>query len=314
MIGLPVAVARLSSVPVVLAFLVAAGSPAASASVQQSPPPSPASGAAPGPVSTNGLSSQYPIPNRLDPERPAPIVGWWVNGEQLLEIAPDGAYRLYETTNRYRKPIENGRWHRQNYIAFWLEPYSMRKEERARVSLSEVDGLVRATLRKFQPMTLQNDPPMCEEDLFIGLWSGVGGTLELQASMRYHFVAPRSSGTSQPVMISSHKGAWRLKDGQVELLPDSPSVAALTLEPQRGASPSGTASDGVSDPSRPFVDEADLFMQLRGVEGTLDRIVARPTVGPPAAPTTPPAVKVAPTANPNPKPAGTVPANEKSGS
>lgn len=219
----------------------------------------------------------------LDPEKPFPIVGWWSNGTQMLEVAPDGAYRLYESQNQYRKPMEVGRWHRQNHAAFWLEPYTMRKEEQTRVPLSIIDDSVAITVRKFKPMNFIDGAPMAPEDLFIGLWSGQGGSLDLQPTMRYHYVAPKSAGEGQPVVISSHKGEWRLRDGKVELLPDSPSVTAMLLEPearaevpQRGATDAkGAHGDGKEADREPLT-----FLRLLSVEGPLERIVQRPTVGP----------------------------------
>ena len=105
---------------------------------------------------------------RLDPERPFPVIGWWSNGAQMIELSPDGAYRLYDSANRYRKPLEVGRWNRQNHAAFWLEPYTMRKDDRTRVPLSVADGQVVINVRKYKAMTFVETPPMVAEDLFLG--------------------------------------------------------------------------------------------------------------------------------------------------
>ncbi len=223
----------------------------------------------------------------LDPEHPFPIEGWWSNGEQLLEVANDGAYRIFGTQNRYQRPLEVGRWHRQNYGAFWLAPYSMRKEDRSRVPLAIADGTVVATVRTYRPMRHLEAPPACTEDLFIGLWAGPGGSLELAPTMRYRYAAASGPNESQPVVIARHSGTWRVVEGDVELLPDSPSVAkvrfeAESVEPGRG------------------------FTTLRGIEGTLDRIAelapGTPGAPPPAAP--PPAAAPAPEAAPASKPTG----------
>jgi len=208
----------------------------------------------------------------LDPERPAPIVGWWSNGTQLLDVAPGGAYRLFASQSRYLKPIEVGRWHRQNYAAFWLDPYSARKEQRTRVALSKIDDALVVTVRNFEPMTRSDAPPVAEEDFVIGLWLGAGGSLDLQPTMRYHFVAPQRPSEGRPVVIASHRGTWHLEGGRVELIPDSPSVATVLFEPIRDA-------------------EGRPYMRLRGVEGVLDRIAERsatPVAQPPSSPATPP--------------------------
>lgn len=261
--------------------------------VQSAPPAAPAGGdrAEPAPAGPRVVPTV-----RLDPEHPYPIKGWWSNGEQMLEVAEDGAYRFYDSTNRYRKPAEVGRWHRQNHAAFWLEPYTMRKDDRTRVPLSLVDDRVIIQVRNLKAMSFLPEPPMVAEDLFIGIWSGPGGSLELQSTMRYHYVAPRAAAEGQPVVISSHRGDWRLRDGHVELLPDSPSVTAMILEPgtidvgegtkpskapanpakeakQDGAKDAGTAAGSAED-------ESPTFNVLHGVEGDLLRVVERPAVGP----------------------------------
>jgi hypothetical protein len=234
----------------------------------------------------------------LDPEHPFPIVGWWSNGREMLDVAEDGAYRLYDSQNRYRKPIEVGRWHRQNHAAFWLEPYTMRKEERTRVPLSIVEGSVAISVRTFGSMTALETPPFAAEDLFIGLWAGAGGSLDLQPSMRYHYVAPRRAVEGQPVVISSHRGAWRLREGKVELLPDSPSVTAMLLEPIAPAipdapnppkgtpnappsvKPNQSGAAGAAETRKAAEDDAPLIRTLRCVEGTLERVITRPAVAP----------------------------------
>jgi hypothetical protein len=254
-------------------MFVLAGTAAAHAQSTQpaSATPPPAAQPAPEPQSPRGVVAT----NNLDPEAPRPIEGWWTNGKELLEVAPDGAYRLFDTQNRYRKPIEVGRWSRQNHAVFWLEPYTMRKEARTRVPLSLVDDVTVITVRRWAPMRMIAEPPLVEEDLFIGLWAGTGGSLELEPSMRYRFVAPRVADARQPVVISSHRGAWRIKDGRVELLPDSPSVATVVLEPRMSDAP---AENGATQDAK--AERApQQIAQLIGVEGVLDRVVERPTRG-----------------------------------
>jgi hypothetical protein len=247
---------------------------------------------------------------RLDPEHPFPIIGWWTNGTEMIQLSEDSAYKLYDSSNRYRKPIEVGRWHRQNHAAFWLEPYTMRKDDRTRVPLSIANNQVVIAVRKYKAMTHVEQPPMVAEDLFLGLWAGEGGTLELQSTMRYHYVAPRSAAEGQPIVISSHRGEWRLREGRIELLPDSPSVTAMILEPEsvepeakqptaskskpsgagaagheigtKTGTKTGTKADTQADTrAAASVEEgATSINRLRSVEGTLDRIVERPAVGP----------------------------------
>jgi hypothetical protein len=232
----------------VLALVVAA-SLASAAFAQEA-----TDGAAPGAAKDGAPALPADTRLRIDPEAPEPVEGYWTNGAQLLELTPEGMYRLFSTQNRFEKPLEVGRWVRQNYATLWLEPYSARKEARTRIVLSKEGSSTQVTVRKFAPMVRVDTPPLVEEDFVIGLWLGAGGTLELKPSMRYRYVVPAKSGEDRPVVIASHQGSWRLKDGRVELTPDSPSIARSLFEPTR------------DDAGRPY-------MRLRGVEGTLDRVI-----------------------------------------
>ncbi len=205
---------------------------------------------------------------QMDPERPEPIVAWWSNGTQTLELREDGSYRLWKSAGRHREPDEIGRWDRQNHATFWLDPYSRRKEERARCSLSIVEGEVVTTLRTFPPLVRLAGPPPSPEDALIGVWVGDGGSLELRADGRYRLVAPRVDGT--PVAIAGHEGTWRLDRERVVLTPRSPSVAAVTVRIE--APKPDPARAGQPGPPR-----------LRSVEGTLEKVEPK-AVNPPTAP------------------------------
>jgi len=205
---------------------------------------------------------------QMDPERPEPIVAWWSNGTQTLELREDGSYRLWKTAGRHREPDEVGRWDRQNHATFWLNPYSRGKQERARCPLSIVEGEVVATVRTFPPLVRLEGPPASSEDALVGLWVGDGGSLELREDGRYRFVAPRVDGT--PVAIAGHEGTWALDRDRLVLTPRSPSVAAVSL--QLEAPKPDPARSGKPDPPR-----------LRSVEGTLEKVEPK-TVTPPPAP------------------------------
>lgn len=194
---------------------------------------------------------------QMDPERPEPIVAWWSNGTQTLELREDGSYRLWRTAGRHREPDEIGRWDRQNHATFWLDPYSRRKEERSRCSLSIVEGEVVTSLRTFAPLVRLEGPPPSPEDILIGIWVGDGGSLELREDGRYRFVAPRVDGT--PIAIAGHEGTWKLEGERLTLAPRSPSVAAVTLTVEP-AKPDPARSGRPSPPT------------LRSVEGTLGKV------------------------------------------
>ena len=205
---------------------------------------------------------------QMDPERPEPIVAWWSNGTQILELREDGSYRLWKTDGRHREPDEIGRWDRQNHATFWLDPYSRRKEERSRCSLSIVEGEVVTTLRTYAPLARLEGPPPAPEDALVGLWVGDGGSLELREGGRYRLVAPRIDGT--PVAIAGHEGTWRLEGPRLVLTPRSPSVAAVTMQIE-AAKP---------DPSRAGKPGPP---RLRSVEGTLEKVEPK-ALTPPTAP------------------------------
>lgn len=215
-----------------------------------------------------------PPPVRLnpDPESPPIVEGWWTNGERLIELAEDGAYRIWTGENRHRTPIERGRWSRQHYAALWLQPYTMRKEARTRVAIGAVGDAPTLQIRDWKPMRRLDGPPPAPEDLFIGLWVGPGGSLDLQPTMRYHYAAPRQAVESRPVAISSHRGVWFVEEGRVVLQPDSPAIAVVRLEPE--ALPGADGAEGTDDAKAPEASPTP-FRRLRGVEGTMDRVVER---------------------------------------
>lgn len=203
---------------------------------------------------------------QMDPERPEPIVAWWSNGTQTLELREDGSYRLWKTAGRHREPDEVGRWDRQNHASFWLEPYTRRKEERARCSLSIVEGEVVTSLRTFPSLVRLEGPPVGPEEALLGLWVGDGGSLEVREDGRYRFVAPRVDGA--PVAITGHDGTWRLEGERLVLSPRSPSVAAVSLEVV-AAKPDPTRSGPPAAPT------------LRSVEGTLAKVEPKAANPPP---------------------------------
>lgn len=211
------------------------------------------------PIEPSAPPAPAPPPIRLspDPEAPPTVEGWWSNGQQLLELADDGAYRIYGDQNRHKKPLEVGRWWRQHYAALWLQPYTMRKETRTRVGITMAEDGVALQVREWKPLRKLSGPPATAEDLFIGLWVGPGGSLDLGPSLRYHYVAPRSASEGRAVTISSHRGTWEVHEGQVVLNPDSPAVTRLRFDPE------ATSAD-------------ESFRILRGVEGPLERVAPKP--------------------------------------
>ncbi len=164
------------------------------------------------------LTLSTPLP--LDPTDTYEIAEWWTNGKQLLQLSETGLYRLHDGINRYRMPIERGRWSRRNYAALWIEPYAELPSEPARISIRRVGGKLELDVRGLQPMTSLEMPPDVIEDHLIGGWSGDIGSLVLGGDLRYSFSRSqrRSSG---PAELASEEGGWQVKDDFLVLQPDS---------------------------------------------------------------------------------------------
>ena len=97
-------------------------------------------------------------PLAFDPTEEYELGPWWSNGTQILRLDHDAAYTLYSAQNRYRQPIEQGRWYQQSYAVMWLEPYGGLKPDRSRVSIQKIDGKIALVLPKLKPM-FATDPP-----------------------------------------------------------------------------------------------------------------------------------------------------------
>lgn len=83
----------------------------------------------------------------IDPTETISIIGWWTNGEEIMLIKQDGAFNWWGQPNRFRPPSKIGRWDRQNYRTFWLEPYVDRKNPgvmppRIRAPMRRTDGKI----------------------------------------------------------------------------------------------------------------------------------------------------------------------------
>ena len=172
------------------------------------------------------LTLSTPLP--LDPTDTYEIAEWWTNGKQLLQLSEPGLYRLYDGINRYRMPIERGRWSRRNYAALWIEPYAELPREPARISIRRVGDVLELDVRNLQPMTALEAPPDVIEDHLIGGWSGDVGSLVLGSDLRYSFsrTEKRSSG---PAELASEEGGWNVQDDFLVLRPDSRGIPTTVV-------------------------------------------------------------------------------------
>jgi hypothetical protein len=172
------------------------------------------------------LTLSTPLP--LDPTETYEIAEWWTNGKQLLQLSEMGVYRLHDGINRYRTPIERGRWSRRNYAALWIEPYAELPREPTRISIRRVGDRLELDMRSLQPMTALETPPDVIEDHLIGGWSGDVGSLVLGSDLRYSFSrsTTRSSG---PAELASEEGGWKVQDDFLVLRPDSRGIATTVV-------------------------------------------------------------------------------------
>jgi len=197
----------------------------------------------------------------IDPTETISIIGWWTNGEEIMLIKQDGAFNWWGQPNRFRPPSKIGRWDRQNYRTIWLEPYVDRKNPgvmppRIRAPMRRTDGKIFIDAGLALNMLHVDVAPVAPEDLYVGKWSGPGGSLILTADGRYQLESSPPSenppSRNDPALLSraSHNGTWSFDGQYIRLLSDgsaqNPVICAVVDRPDRsGAKNSG--SDGGSD-------------------------------------------------------------------
>jgi len=172
------------------------------------------------------LTLSTPLP--LDPTDTYEIAEWWTNGKQLLQLSETGVYRLHDGINRYRMPIERGRWSRRNYAALWIEPYAELPRDPTRISIRRVGDALELDMRNLQPMTALEGPPDVIEDHLIGGWSGDIGSLVLGSDLRYSF-SRNEKRTSGPARLASEEGGWKVQDDFLVLRPDSRGIPTTVV-------------------------------------------------------------------------------------
>ena len=155
----------------------------------------------------------------FDPAKPEPIVGWWSNGRELLHLAPNGAYRMWVSQDRFKYPLEVGAWRRENYAFFDLEPYRAKPGTRIRVNMQKDAGtteLVRDGLADFRWSAV---PPHIVADDMLGAWVAPTEQLLVFENGRYEW--RRTAAASG---ITEHSGAWNSEHDVLVLAPDSPAI------------------------------------------------------------------------------------------
>jgi hypothetical protein len=57
------------------------------------------------------------IPLDFDPAKPERVDGWWSNGVELMRLDANGAYRVWVSQDRFKRPVEVGAWRRTNSVS-----------------------------------------------------------------------------------------------------------------------------------------------------------------------------------------------------
>ena len=244
----------------------------------------------------------------IDPTETISIIGWWTNGKEIMLIKEDGAFNWWGQPNRFLPPSKIGRWDRQNYRTFWLEPYVDRKNPgvmppRIRAPMRRTDGKIFVDAGSALNMLHYDVAPVAPEDLYVGKWSGPGGNLLLSSNGRYELEASAMpTNDSGLVSRSSHSGTWTFDGQYIRLLSDgtaqNPVICAVVDRPdrtesERDGSESGSISgskksanpmnEALSTPLGELRRVTPVTPQTKNPDAAAAPVVA-PTTAPPAVP------------------------------
>ncbi len=195
-------------------------------------------------------SAQQPPPTRapdivpadstldIDPTERIDISGWWQSAKEIVWIKPDGAFVRWSQPNRFRAPSQSGRWDRQNYRTFWLEPYPTKRSDleapkRVRAALRRTDGKLFFDLSTSTGFARCDAPPKAPEDQFVGRWLGPGGLLTLAADGTYA-VNANTNASGAPVVRAAHSGRWSFDGRSLILLPTGTEDEPVICTPADG--------------------------------------------------------------------------------
>lgn len=190
-------------------------------------------GCAPNDPPPEALAAPGPLP--FDPTEQHTLAEWWTDGEQLLQLGPNGVFARHDGLDRYHAPAERGRWSRQSYAALWLEPYTRKGDPRRRLSITKIDGHIRLDPGAgAAPMWALPGPPESMEDRLLGRWAGPAGRLRLDSTLRYELRLP-ADRPAQAAEVSGYTGTWRVAEDILWLRPDSPLAAPMQFDILSGA-------------------------------------------------------------------------------
>jgi hypothetical protein len=191
--------------------------------------------------------SQVNTPLPVDPSDNIEIGPWWSDGQHLLNLRADGGYSIYDRNNRYARPIDRGRWGRQNYATLWLLPYTGLEPQRVRAQVVKVDHRFGLSVPNYKTMFALAAPPAVMEDQLLGAWRSEAGVLTLKADLTYVFAPNAAATTAAGTPVVGHNGKWKLAGERITLVPTTPSVPQQSLLVQPGE----TSSAADAAPANP---------------------------------------------------------------
>lgn len=198
---------------------------------------------------------------QMDPESPRPITGWWIASNGLVELREDGGFRRWPNHDRLDRPIETGRWHRENHAVFWLEAYTLPRTPRRRAALWLRDDLLMATIDGAATSFRHAEaPPRIPADDLLGAWTGAGGQLVFRDDSTYLWTAPASTDGS-PARLGAQRGRWRLDaDRRLRLEPLVTGQPPVLVAIRRDEGPTPDPGD-------------DRIVELQSIDGPMRRAV-----------------------------------------
>lgn len=170
-------------------------------------------------------------PLEFDPARPERVDGWWTNGTELMRLDASGAYRLWVSADRFKRPVEIGAWRRTNYVYFDLEPYRAKPGTRFRVDLQKEDGVTELRREGMADFRWVPSPPHVAADDMLGAWVAATERLLVLENGRYEW---RRTGPATG--ITEHAGIWNSDGDLLILAPDTPALENVTLRLAKDAS------------------------------------------------------------------------------
>ncbi|MSR29087.1 MAG: hypothetical protein EXS03_05865 [Phycisphaerales bacterium] len=226
----------------------------------------------------------------LDPTQRIDIQGWWSNGTEIILVQSDGAFLWWRQNNRFRPPTLAGRWDRQNYRTFWLEPYAtgpsdQEAPKRLRAAMHRTDGTIFVDIGDHLGFHHSDTPPAAPEDAYVGRWLGPGGAIDLNADGSYDLRASAQAVTA-PVTRAGHSGSWTYDGTFVVLRPtgseSDPVICTVVDRPELDPSGKPVPTKGSATKLPPSIEA------LTTPIGELRRLApAPPTPKSPPAPLTP---------------------------